>query len=108
MKEKKPTKFMGVNLDEEMVTDFHMIALKEKKKLKELHLEIIEDYIKKHGDGNPQFTIDQFEDPNFIACPAFYRDSTAWYNYMNQATPEELQKLKAQIILIDKQLGKVL
>ena len=68
----------------------------------------LEKIAKEHGDGNPQFTLEHFEDINFLACPAFYRDSTAWYNYMNQATPEELQKLKAQIILIDKQLGKVL
>ena len=106
MLEKKVQKFMGVYLDEEMVTDFHMIALKEKKKLKELHLEIIEDYLKKHGDGNPQFTIDQFDDPNFIACPAFYRDGNTWESYIKQATDDELQKLKHQVILIDRKLGR--
>lgn len=101
-------KFMGVYLDEEKIHDFHLLALKERKKLKELHLEIIEDYLKKHKDGNPQFKLDQFEDPNFMACPAFYRDSFAWESYMKQASPEEKENIKRQVIVIDKQLGKYL
>jgi len=99
---------MGVYLDEEKIHDFHLLALKEKKKLKQLHLEIIEDYIKKHQDGNPQFTIDQFKDPNFIACPAFYRDSNYWDYYCKNQTTEELDKLKAQILLIEKNILRYL
>ena len=72
---------------------------------KDIHKELVLDYIKIHKDGNPQYTIDQFDDPDFIACPAFYRDGTAWERYMAQATPEEMQKLKSQIILIDHKLG---
>jgi len=106
MIEKKIEKFMGVYLDEGKVQDFHMIALKEKKKLKELHLEIIEDYLKKHGDGNPQFTIDQFEDPNFMATPAFYRDGTTWNLYLGKQGMPELRKVRSQILLIEKHMMK--
>ena len=108
MSKNKNEKFMGVWIDEDKIQDFHMIALKEKKKLKDLHLEIIQDYIKKHGDGNPQFTIEQFQDPDFMACPAFYRSPTDWENYIKKATPEEKEKLKQQIISIDKKLGMYL
>ena len=48
-------KFMGVYLDEEEINKFHLLALKEKKKLKQLHKEIISDYIKKHQDGMMQY-----------------------------------------------------
>lgn len=106
MSEKKLEKFMGVYVDEEKIHAFHMQALKEKKKLKELHLEIINDYLKKHQDGNPQFTIDQFEDPNFIACPAFYRDGQTWLNYLSKQEPQELQKVRSQILLIEKHMMK--
>jgi len=68
--------------------------------------QFIADYNKKHGDGNDQFTLEQFADPNFIACPAFYRDGVAWEHYMKNANPDELEKLKHQIILIDKKLGR--
>ncbi len=101
-------KFMGVYLDEDKINEFHMLALKERKKLKVLHLEIIEDYIKKHADGNPQYKIDQFDDPNFVACPAVFRDSRAWNHYMKQANPNEMENLKNQIIMIDRTLGKYL
>ena len=93
-------------MSDEKYQELKMLALKERTPVKTLLTDLIEDYLKKHGDGNPQFTLEQFEDPNFIACPAFYRDNTAWNNYMRQATPEELQKLKAQIIMIDHTLGR--
>ncbi len=99
---------MGVYLDEDKINEFHMLALKERKKLKVLHLEIIEDYIKKHADGNPQYKIDQFDDPNFVAIPAVFRDSRAWAYYMKQASPKDMENLKNQIIMIDKNLGKFL
>ncbi len=97
---------MGVYLDEEKINTFHLLALKEKKKLKQLHLEIIEDYIKKHQDGNPQFTNDQFKDPDFIACPAFYRDNNTWDYYCRHQEPQELEKMKSQILLIEKSILK--
>ena len=101
-------KFMGVYLDEEKIQKFHMLALKEKKKLKQLHLEIIEDYIKKHQDGNPQFTMDQFKDPDFIACPAFYRASTYWDYYCKKQDNQELEKLKSQLLIIEQTILRYL
>ena len=101
-------KFMGVYLDEDKINKFHLLALKEKKKLKQLHLEIIEDYIKKHQDGNPQFTMDQFKDPDFIACPAFYRASTYWDYYCKKQDNEELEKLKSQLLIIEQTILRYL
>ena len=108
MSEKKLEKFMGVYMEEEKLNQFHLLALKERKKLKELHKEIIEDYLKKHGDGNPQFTIDQFEDPDFMACPAFYRDGLAWDSYLKKQDTKELVNVRSQILLIEKKLMQYL
>lgn len=99
-------KLVNFRTDEDKYNDLKMLALKERTTVKQLITDLIDDYLKKHGDGNPQYTMDQFEDPNFIACPAFYSDNMKWNNYMQQATPTELEKLKSQIILIDHQLGK--
>ncbi len=68
----------------------------------------IDTYIKVHSDGNPAFTLDQFQDPNFVACPAFYRDNTAWKNYMKKLDNKELEKIKQQVIMLDKTLGMYL
>jgi len=64
------------------------------------------EYLKTHKDGNPQYTIDQFKDPDFIACPAFFRSFSTWDYYFKRQTPDELEKFKNQIIGIDKRLGK--
>ena len=31
-------------------------------------------YVKKHGDGNPVYTIDKYADKNVIALPTIYED----------------------------------
>ena len=84
------------------------LAYKERKTVSEIARESLEEYYKKHGDGNPVYTLDHFKDPNFIACPAFYRPREAWLSYMSQATPEELENIKRQIIMLDKILGRYL
>ena len=101
-------KLVNFRFDEEKYNELKMLALKERKPVKDLVSGLIEEYIKIHKDGNPQFKLEQFADPDFIACPAFYRDGRTWENYMSKATPEEIQKLKHQIILLDKKLGMYL
>jgi len=97
-----------LNIEKEKLQELKIQAAKEGTTIKAIIEQQIDEYLKIHKDGNPQFTLEQFEDPNFIACPAFYRDATAWENYMKQATPEELDKLRRQIITIDKKLGRFL
>jgi len=97
-------KFCGVHLEEQAIRDLKVIAAKEGKKLKDIHKELILNYVKIHKDGNPQYTIDQFEDPNFLACPAFHRDYKAWLTYLKQAAPKEWEDTKRQMLVIDKAL----
>jgi len=91
-----------------MYEELKMLALKEHTTVKSLITRELEDYIKKHKDGNPQFKLDQFKDPNFIACPAFYRDSTYWEYYCKNQEPKELEKLKSQILIIEKNILRYL
>lgn len=99
-------KLVNFRMDEDKYQELKMLALKERTQVKSLVSGLIEDYITAHQDGNPQFTIDQFKDPEFVACPAMYRDGKAWDNYLGKQTPEELEKFKNQLIMIDKKLGK--
>ena len=90
-------KFAGVHLDEEEIHELKKLALKERKKLKELHKEIVLDYIKKHGDGNPAFTLDQFvESKDMMAVPALFREREDWDVYlydMMKHDPQQVQKV---------------
>ena len=99
---------MNFRFDEEKYNELKMLALKERTNVKSLVSNLLDDYIKAHKDGNPQFKLEQFVDPDFIACPAFYRDGRTWENYMKNANEKEKQKLKNQIILLDKKLGMYL
>jgi len=95
-------------MEEDTYQELKMLALKERRPVKVLVSDLIINYVKQHKDGNPQYKLDQFEDPNFVAIPAVFRDSRAWSHYMKQASPEEMENLKNQIIMIDKNLGKYL
>jgi len=101
-------KLVNFRFDEEKYQKLKMMALKERTPIKNLVANLIDDYIKKHSDGNPQFTIEQFQDPDFMACPAFYRDGKTWENYISKSSEDEKQKLKKQIILLDNKLSKYL
>ena len=101
-------KLVNFRMDEDTYQKLKMQALKERTKVKVLMSELIDDYLKKHIDGNPQFTIEQFNDPDFVACPAFYRDGIIWERYISKANDDEKQKLKNQIILLDNKLSKYL
>ncbi len=91
-------KFMGVHVEEQVPNELKKIALKENLKLKELHKKILLDYIKKHGDGNPAYTMDNFiESKNMKAIPAVFRDRDYWQEYIEKLPKKEVQELLWQI-----------
>lgn len=100
-------KFMGVHLEEQSVEDFKDIARKERKKIKDLHKEIIDDYISKHKDGNPVFTLDHFSDANFLATPAYHRPILTWENYLTKCTKSEYTEFYQQLDKLLKLESKI-
>lgn len=98
-------KFIGNNVDVESYDSLKDILRKERIGIGNWLQNQIDEYIKVHSDGNPAFTLDQFSDPNFVACPAFYRDHLAWNMYLKKVDDKELEKIKQQVIMIDKTLG---
>jgi len=77
---------------------FEEIVKKEGGKSKILR-DLIAEYIKKHGEGNPSFQIDKWvEDPKFKAYPAFYSDwiDAPWKEY----TLKELDQIEGKTLEI--------
>jgi len=99
-------KAIGNKIDGESFENLKDILRKERLGIGDWLQGQIDTYIKVHEDGNPAFTLDQFQDPNFVACPAFYRDIKAWDKYMSKQSPEELEKIKQQVLIVDKTLCK--
>ena len=90
-------KFMGVYLSEDSVEAFKDIVRKERKTIKKVHKDLIEEYIKVHGDGNPTFTLDHFNDENFLATPAYHRPLHVWESYAKKCTDAEYRKWTIQL-----------
>ena len=65
------------------------IAYRERKSVSEIAREALTDYAKKHGDGNPVFTLDQFNNENFLATPAYHRPIETWENYLLKCSNKE-------------------
>ena len=52
----------------------------------------IDDYTKVHGDGNPVYTLDHFNDENFLATPAYHRPLHAWESYLKKCGDNEYKE----------------
>ncbi len=94
-------KFAGVYVDEETLKKFKIIAAREGTTLKELHKTLLLDYIKIHGEGNPNYSLDKWDDPNFMATPAFFSDSRKWNYWLGLQKPKDLQAFKIHLHMID-------
>ncbi len=90
-------KFVGLRLDEVVVDSFKDIARKERKSLKDLHLQVIEEYIKTHGDGNPNYSLDHFEHEGFLATPAYHRPLSAWESYLKKCSDKHYKEWTTQL-----------
>ena len=97
-----------MNISEEKLKELKILAAKEGTTIKHILESQIDEYLKIHKDGNPQYTIEQFQDENFMATPAFYRPFSVWEQYMKNASDKEKESLKQQIIGIDKIMGRYL
>lgn len=85
------------------------IAYKERVALSIVIVDAIKEYVIKHGDGNPVFTLDQFaEDETMKAVPAFFRTRNTWKQYIDNldSKGKQLQELLWQSQTINSLLEK--
>ena len=80
-----------------IMEEFKKIAKREGKSKSELNMELIEQHVKSHGNGNPVFKLDQFQDPEFIAMPATMSPKDQWNEYIRKH-----MNLKERVELADR------
>lgn len=85
---------------EGLIDKFTEIAKREGKDRSELILELLADYIKKHGAGNPAFTLDEFKDPDFRICPALWNNIDNWNKYLHACSKQELENLETRFTIL--------
>ena len=86
-----------------LVKELIELKWKERTSVNNIILHAIEEYCKIHGDGNPNFTITQFADENFKACPAFFRPNSTWVDYLLTIKNDKQQSKE-----FDEQLNMIL
>jgi len=64
----------------------------------------IETHVKQHGDGNPTFTLDQFDHWGMKAVPAVFRSLSDWDEYVNNLSERDFREMEAQIYAIKDKL----
>jgi len=95
--------FSIMDEDQETINKFEEIKWKERVSFSSLIMRAVYEYVEKHGDGNINFTLEQFQDPDFKICPALFRSMDIWGDYINKLSGNELKEIERQIeVIIEK------
>ena len=80
--------------------DFEDLAHRERASVSELYRNAIHEYLQKHGDGNPVYTLDQFNDESMKAVPAVFRNSEVWNGYYSKLDQKQYKEMDQQLLMI--------
>ena len=58
---------------------------------------VMEDYNKKHGDGNPAYTLDHFNNESFLVTPAYHRPLSVWKSFLLKCPDKEYKEWVSQL-----------
>ncbi len=83
-----------------LIENLEKIKWREHKSQSQLGREAIEEYVKNHADGNDTFTLDQFQEPDFKACPAFFRNSETWWNHLLKLDEKQHKEFDNQLNML--------
>jgi len=68
--------------EEELYKKFKAVCSREGANVGDKLNEFIQEYLKEHGDGNPNYALTQWsENPEFMATPALFRKISDWEAY---------------------------
>ena len=83
--------------DEDEYQKLKEICLREKCRVGDKLNELIAEYIKQHGSGNPVYQLDNWKDPDFKVCPAFFHNSGTIHEYMMKCKDNEFATHKFKL-----------
>lgn len=76
------------------------IASKERVNLSNVIVDAMKEYVEKHGDGNPVYSLDHFQDPDFKICPAVFRNLAVWKKYYSEISKKVYHEMDSQLNMI--------
>lgn len=93
-------KVQSVYFDDEILKLATELHWKERTSLSKIVNNALKEYAEKHMDGNPCYTLEHFQDPNFKACPAFFRDRDTWLSYLNSLDEIQFKEFDTQLNIL--------
>ena len=100
VKERKKEREIANRIDRDLYENLSIILRKERKSFKEWLMECAAKEVVSHGDGDLTYTLDHFQDPNFKACPAFFREKESWAKYYSQINQKQYQEIDQQLRML--------
>ena len=88
------TKLTALKLPIELHKKIKEIAVREGRDMQEIFRETLEEYVKIHGEGNPVYPLDKWQEPDFRIAPALFSkyDKIRTY-YESIKSKQEYQEL---------------
>ena len=84
--------------DETLYKAIDEIAHRERKSVSELARIALEDYLKVHGSGNPNYDLNNWtSNPNFIAVPALLAEHKFIKEWIPKADPKTINEIKFKL-----------
>jgi len=96
-RKKERTKTVSNRVNDESYNRLLDILRKEKIQVGDWLQNQIDDYAKVHGDGNPVFTLDHFNDENFLVTPAYHRPLHVWKTFLTKCSDSEYKEWVLQL-----------
>jgi len=97
-------KRIGIDVPVDVWEEIGVIARREHRPIKQIGLELFTKYAKEHGDGNPNFTLDQFDRQEMKAVPAVFRSLDEWQEYIHNLNETDFRELESQIYAVKNKL----
>jgi hypothetical protein len=85
---------------------FKDIARREGRTQSKIITELMTEYAKNHGSGNPVYKLDNWKDPDFKITPAFFAPNNTWKDYIQKCNPTEQNELDSKLIGLSYMLKK--
>jgi hypothetical protein len=80
---------------EEIIDQAEEIASRERISFSSLVMNLIENYVKVHGSGNPSFELNKWiEEPEFRSDPAVAETNEKWDRYLSECDEKDLSRLQ--------------
>lgn len=104
MKSKNLVSSFSYHLDQiEIMNQLEIIAERENKKVSQIIMQLIEDYVKNHAEGNSTFRLENWvENPQFHAIPTIFAKNETWLKHFREMKVSERADTLKQINVLRK------